>query len=265
MNYQIFIFSRKEVKIIILCTIVGGVLQFISWKYLQHHPELLNNENSEKVEPKETPTPKSGLRRFFPRGGALIEFVGAKIIINVAGTVIFLAQKGALTAMLLGAGGVLVKKIPTKAVSTLVREALPNRYAEKAGLVLPGEMTITFPDRSFEYMFKMFRNTEIPYEEKKELGSRILINHEDLKTKEGRVRVALCIISMLSEFGKNEHDQFNVANFHILIDILMAAIDGGKIPERIARIIRRKLLRLKLKIDINPEFLKMLARRSRRF
>lgn len=47
------IISRNELKIIIVRTIIGGVFQLISWKYLKNHPELLNNENSEKSEPQE--------------------------------------------------------------------------------------------------------------------------------------------------------------------------------------------------------------------
>ena len=54
MNYRIFIFSRNELKIIIVGTIIGGVFQLICWKYLKNHPELLNNENSKKLETGET-------------------------------------------------------------------------------------------------------------------------------------------------------------------------------------------------------------------
>ena len=48
MDYRILIFSRKDLKIIIIGTVIGGVLQVICRKYLKDHPELLNNENSEK-------------------------------------------------------------------------------------------------------------------------------------------------------------------------------------------------------------------------
>ncbi len=66
MDYRIFIFSKNELKIIIVGTIIGGVFQLICWKYLKNHPELLNNENSEKLELKEVQPKKRGLRRFFP-------------------------------------------------------------------------------------------------------------------------------------------------------------------------------------------------------
>jgi hypothetical protein len=52
MDYRIFIFSRNELKIILVGTVIGGIFQLICWKYLKNHPELLNNENSEKLEPK---------------------------------------------------------------------------------------------------------------------------------------------------------------------------------------------------------------------
>ena len=63
MNLTMFqiLWSRKDVRIIVIGTAVGGVLQIISLQYLKKHPELLE-ENNEK--------PRSlGLG---PRGGALI-------------------------------------------------------------------------------------------------------------------------------------------------------------------------------------------------
>ena len=67
-------------------------------KYLKNHPELLNSKNFEKLEPKELQPKKPGLRRFFPRGGALIEIAGAN-----AATIVYIAKKGALTAMIITA------------------------------------------------------------------------------------------------------------------------------------------------------------------
>ena len=63
-------------------------MQVICWQYLKNHPELLNNKNSEKVELKE-----SGLRRFFRRGGAFIEIADAKIVINIAAILTYIAKK----------------------------------------------------------------------------------------------------------------------------------------------------------------------------
>ena len=89
MDYKIFIFSRNELKIILIGTVVGGILQIICWKYLQNHPELLNSENSKRLKPKKIQPSKPGVRRFFPRGGALVEVVGAKLVLNL-GVAIFI-------------------------------------------------------------------------------------------------------------------------------------------------------------------------------
>ena len=76
-------------KIIIICTVTGGILQVISRQYLKSHPEFL----------RDTPVTKKKYRplRFFStRGGAVIEISGIsiKIVIDVA--LNFLAKKGLL-------------------------------------------------------------------------------------------------------------------------------------------------------------------------
>lgn len=111
-------------------TVIGGVLQLICWKYLTNHPELLKNESSEKLEPTEVQPKKPGLRRFFSRGGALIEIAGDKIVINVAATLVYIAKKGTLTAMLITASSVLIQKVPKTAISTVIRNSLPTQHSD---------------------------------------------------------------------------------------------------------------------------------------
>lgn len=137
MDYRIFIFSRNELKIIIVGGIIGGVFQLISWKYLQNPPELLNNENSEKLESKEVQPKKPGLRRFFPRGGALLEITGAKIIINTAATLVYIAKNGAWTAIIITASSIFIKKVPKNAISTMIRNSLPTQHSDfERGFIL---------------------------------------------------------------------------------------------------------------------------------
>ena len=153
MNYQIFILSRNELKIIIVGTIVGGIFQLIYHNYIKNHPELLNNENSEKLEPKKVQPEKPAFRRFFPRGGVIIELVGAKLTINVIKTIIYVANKGALTAMLITASGVLIKKIPKTAISTVVRNSLPTTHLglEKGYILVDGkEISLDKCEQTFE-------------------------------------------------------------------------------------------------------------------
>jgi|GEM_PF-4656715 len=43
LTYLKFLISRNDVKIIIICTITGGILQVISKRYLKNHPEFLED------------------------------------------------------------------------------------------------------------------------------------------------------------------------------------------------------------------------------
>ena len=253
MDYRIFILSRNELKIIIVGTIIGGVFQLICWKYLKNHPELLNNENSEKLEPKKPESRR--LPRFFPRGGALIEIAGAKIVFNVAATIVYIAKKGALTAMCITAGGVFLKKIPKTAISTVIRNSLPTQHSdfEKGFILVDGKkISLDKCDQTFEYLFNVLTNKEIPFEYKKELSFKILMDHVDLKTTAGRLRFAFCIISILHIFAIND-----ISSYFILIQNLIKAIKNGKISKRLARLIIRRLLRLNIAVD--PELIKAAA------
>ena len=49
MNSRIFILSKTEVKILLAAGIIGGILQIVCWNYLKNHPELLEDDNSEKI------------------------------------------------------------------------------------------------------------------------------------------------------------------------------------------------------------------------
>ena len=255
MDYRIFIFSRNELKIIIVGTIIGGVFQLICWKYLKNHPELLNNENSEKLEPKEVQPKKPGLRPFFPRGGGLIEIAGAKIVINVAATIVYIAKKGTLTAMILTTSGVFIKKVPKTAISTVIRNSLPTQHSdfEKGFILVDGKkISLDKCDKTFEYLLNVLTDKEIPFEYKKELSFKILMDHVDLQTTAGRLRFAFCIISILHIFAIND-----ISSYFILIQNLIKAIKNGKISKRLACLIIRRLLRLNIAVD--PELIQVAA------
>lgn len=248
MDYQVFIFSRNDLKIVIVGTIIGGILQIICWKYLKNHPELLNNDNSEKLEPK-----KPGLRRFFPRGGALVEIAGAKLVVNVATTIIFVAKKGAWISMFLTCSGVLIKNIPKNAISTILHNALPIRHSdlEKGYILVDGKKIVLKEcDRTLEYMFQVLTNKDIAFEYKKKMSFKILMDHVDLRTTAGRIRFVFCIISISHVFALND-----ISSYFILMQNLIKAIKSGKISKRLARLIIRKLLRLNMAVD--PELIKV--------
>lgn len=162
----------------------------------------MNNDNSEKIEPK-----KPGLRRFFPRGGALVEITEVKLVVNVAATIFYVAKKGALTAMFLTASGIFIKKIPKNAISTVVRNSLPITHSdlEKCYILVDGKkIVLNECDRTFEYMFQVLTNKDIPFEYKKEMSFKILMDHVDLKTTAGRIRFVFCIISIIQIFAIND-------------------------------------------------------------
>ena len=119
-------------KIVIICTVTGGILQVLSKQYLKSHPEFL----------KDTPVTKKKYRplRFLPqRGGALIEVSGISIKIVAQIVVNFLAKNG-LRAGLATGGAVVISKIPTTAVSTYLRDAFPQNLPdlEKKKFILVG-------------------------------------------------------------------------------------------------------------------------------
>jgi hypothetical protein len=59
-------FCRNDVKIFIICTVTGGILQVIAKQYLKSHPEFLKDA---PVTEKKYRQPRS----LSPRGGAIIE------------------------------------------------------------------------------------------------------------------------------------------------------------------------------------------------
>lgn len=42
-SLKLFI-RQKDVKIVIICTVVGGIAQVVAKRYLKNHPEFLKNE-----------------------------------------------------------------------------------------------------------------------------------------------------------------------------------------------------------------------------
>ena len=102
--------SRKEVKIIILTTVTGGILQIICRRYIKSHPELLEEKTG-------------NLKEAEPRGGSIeVSFISIKVIAEVA--IKFIAEKGLLAGLAAGSG-IALTKIPTSAISTYLRDAFP--------------------------------------------------------------------------------------------------------------------------------------------
>ena len=103
-------------------------------------------------------------------------------------------------------------------------------------------------DQNLKYLFKMLSDPKIPFIEKREMTSSILMEHLDLKTLNGRLRFILCIIAILHIFSFTD-----VSNYYIMMRNLIKALKEGKISKRLARVIIRKLLRQGVEVD--PELI----------
>lgn len=233
-------FCRNDVKIVIICTVTGGILQVLSKQYLESHPEFL----------KDAPVAKKKYRqpRFLsPRGGALIEISG--ISIKVVGKVVlnFLAKKGLLAGLATG-GGMVLSNIPATAVSTYLRDSFPQNlpHLEKRKFILvDGEkLHLDQCDQNIQYLFNILEDETIPFEEKEKLARSILSKYLNLKTMNGRIAFVLCIVFVLYTLSIQ-----NSAGFYILLKNLIKAIKEGKVSKAIGRSIVRRLQKKGIPID----------------
>ena len=88
-------------------------------------------------------------------GGALIEIVGVKIVINFIAIIIYITEKRELTGLTITASCIIIKKI-----------------------------SLDKCDWTFEYIFNILSNKKIPFEHKKQVSFKILMDHVyvDLET-----------------------------------------------------------------------------------
>ena len=239
---------RNDVKVVVICTVTGGVLQILSRQYLKSHPEFL----------KDAPITKKKYRppRFFsPRGGAVIEFTGISVKIAGQFVVSFLAKKGLIAGLATG-GAVLISKIPVTAVSTYLRDAFPQNLPdlEKKKFILVGGEKIYLDqcDQNLKYLFNILKDESIPPDDRKEIAQSILTKYLNLKTPFGRRNFALCIIFIIYILYTNHH-----SSFYIMMKSLIKAIREGKITKAMARLIIRKLR--KKGVPIDPELVEIAA------
>ena len=207
-----FFFCRNDVKIVIICTVTGAILQVISKQYLKSHPEFL----------KDAPVTKKKYRppRFLPpRGGALIEISGISIKVVAQVVINFLAKKGLLAGLTTG-GVVVISKIPATAISTYLRDAFPQNLPdlEKKKFILVGGEKIYLDqcDQNLEYLFKILEDETIPFEEKEKVARSILTKYLNLKTMTGRINFVLCIVFILYILSNQ-----NPSSFYILLKNLI--------------------------------------------
>jgi len=248
--------DRKEIKIIVITTVTGAVLQVICRRYIKNHPEFFEekNGNIKKAKPgikNKNRNPR--FRAFLPRGGAMIELSGISIKIIAKVAINFLAENGLLAGLVTGSS-VALSKIPTTAISTYLREAFAQNLPElerKKFILLDGEkIYLDQCDQNLEYLVTVLKDTTLLFEEKEKLTRSILTKYLNLKTADGRLNFVLCIVFILSVFSIQD-----MSSYHIILKNLIKAIKEGRILKIVGRAIIRKLK--KRGLSVNPELLEV--------
>lgn len=244
MNYYFYtlrvILSRRDVRIIIFGTITGGILQILAKKYLEKHPEFLKD------------SPEAIDINTIPRGGQLTGQAARALALAILR---HLRDQGVFTAFLLSTGGVAISKIPVNAISTCLRESMPQNLShldKEKFILVNGEKIYLNHCTPVTYLFKVLNTDTIPFEEKKEVAHSVLKELLDLKTPSGRLNMVLCIIFMMIIFYENQ-----ISSFHAMMKALIQAIREGRISKPMARFIIRRLG--KNKIPINPELIEIVS------
>jgi len=221
-------FLRNDVRIVIFGTVTGGVLQFLSKRYLKNHPEFLKD------------SPQS-----FPRGGEILSGSAtlAQVILS------FLAEHG-LTAGLLSSVSIVIGRIPVTTISTCLRDSMPQNlsYLEKKNFIVVEGSRIDLDqcDQNLKYLFDILEDQNIPFDERKKIAHSVLTKYLNLKTLAGRRNFVLCLVFIIYTLFTSHR-----SSFYLIMKNLIEAIRGGKISKPMARLIIRKLR--KKGIPIDPE------------
>jgi hypothetical protein len=242
--------NRREVKTIVISTIMGGLLQVICIRYIKNHPEFLEQKNYTLKD--ETPEIeiKNEKNRFrfpisVPRSGALVEVTAVKIVVHLA--VKLIAGSGLIMGFLGGAAVVLIK-LPKGVVENVLREALPHNlpHLEKGKCILVDGEKIYFDQchQSVRYLFLILSDPNVPYIEKENVSRKVLKQSLNIGTHDGRVNFVLCISIMLYIFSSQDP-----ANYYVILQDLIKAIRDGRISKLIGRAILKRLIRKGIPID----------------
>ena len=260
-----YIFFRKETKLFVMCTVTGGLLQFFCRRYIKNHPEFLeepeitikiknpsgkteqiSNEIAKEIAKEPT------IRRIIKhlRGGQVQQKL-AEILIRLMlkKLIKIAANRGVELGISIGAGVVLAVT-PKKALAKIIEGSLAQNLLDKKSFIrVNGEKVyLENCDDGFKYMFSIFMDKELPYNEKKELVTYLFRVNLD---RNKPLHLILCLIPILLILATQ-----NPACYFLVIKNLIQAIKEGRISKRIARIIVRKLLKKGKMVD--PELLDLI-------
>ena len=259
--YKIIIFTRSDLKIILIGTSLGVIAQYLCWKYVKDHPEILEQlegGSSEKKELTEKPTKRPFL--FDGRGGAMITITGVQIVVNFGKIVIALKEYGTLIFVGTTTAVVLTKKIPTTAVSTIVHyiskrlgegSIVLNTFLEKRHIIEINSLGECSGD--FKYLVSVLSDKEIPYYDRQKKALIILKQQLNDGTTKGLVRFLTCLVAIFVLFTILG-DKTSV---FLMMQSLLQALRDGKLPKRIARILIRRLI--KNNVPVDPELIEAAA------
>lgn len=235
---------RSDVRIIIIGTVTGGVLQILAKRYLKNHPEFSSD------------LPESDKILTGPRGSEILS--GSSAAALAQAILSFLAEHGLTAGLLSTVSGVVINRIPVAALSTYLRDAIPQNlsHLEKKKFILVdgGKIYLDLDqcDESLKYLFDILEDEMIPFEERKKIAHSVLTEYLNLRTPSGRLNFLLCIVLIISILFANNH-----SSFYLMMRSLIKAIREGKISKAMARFIVRKLR--KKGIPIDPELVEIVS------
>jgi len=245
--------------------VIGGVLQFVCAKYIENHPEILEDNISGK---KELVSKIENPGLLSSRGGSIIDklvekrFITAftkltsKLRPHVNKMIITVGTKGLVISLIASAFGVKTHK-NRKAIAKYLNGAMPYNYLrseQQKCINLEEENKTTFGvcDQGLRFLLKVLTNSEISRKEKKKTCVRVFKQYVNLTTKNRRKSFIICIALLLQILAYSEY-----GSFVVLLRSLIDAIREGKISKAVGRAIIRRLMRQNIEID--PELIAVSA------
>jgi hypothetical protein len=256
---KFFVFTRNDLKIIFIATSIGGIIQYYCWKCVKNHPESFEQLDGEK-EPIEKPI--KGPFLFDGRGGEFIAVTvkGFQMVFHLGKLVFVLKGYGAPIFFGAATTTILAKKIPTTAVSTIlrfVRKKLINgspisHTGWGEGHVIEinslGECS-----HDLKYLVSVLLDKEIPYSDRQKKALIVLRQQLKSPTMASLVSFLTCVVSILVLFTFLK----DTTSVFLMMQNLLEVLKEGKISKRVARILIRKLLRAGVWVD--PELIEAAA------
>ena len=128
-------------------------------------------------------------------------------------------------------------------------DAVPGNLDSTSLVALDnGLLNLDSCENSLEYLYLVLNEKSIPLGDKKKLAFKVLTNHIDLKSHNGRLKFVLCMVSIFLVLYSTK-----VGSFYLLMEKLLEAVRKGKISKAMARVIIRRLRRKGIPVD--PELI----------